>query len=376
MKKLLKFSELYEPTKGSTGERDFIAKHKLTVVTDPEEKENLEKTTNKKPKAGTPADVKPEVTEETEIGKYREKTPGKYPGVKHFEHPNGSFVQATDDGFVHFDVNTSKKQKFNTYEELKSHIDKKHEVKKEVKKEVKEETLNELSHDKLKKYSDEAEKNDVSGKDSEDVYRKLNNRMKYTEKAKEKIKEELETLNEISKKLIGKYIKHAKDDMERSAFNRAIHLVNKHDDEYNAGLKKNIKRSQMFNKAVNRLTKEELESLDEISKSTLGSYIKRASQDVSHTSRELGSKDATGQNSSKEESKVAKRLKGIAKAVNKSKYSDRSKNYINKAAKDLDDTSYSQGHEDVKSDGAFDYTKRHIKKKLSGISRSVDRETK
>jgi two-component sensor histidine kinase len=71
-----------------------------------------------------------------------------------------------------------------------------------------------------------------------------------------------------------------------------------------------------------RMTKEEVEELDELSKSTLGSYVKKASKDSRNKALDVGSEmtstsDASVQSAIKKFNKSAKRVKGISTAVDK-----------------------------------------------------------
>jgi hypothetical protein len=77
-------------------------------------------------------------------------------------------------------------------------------------------------------------------------------------------------------------------------------------------LNKAIKRAHGVEKAVDRLTKEEIE-LDELSKKTLGSYVQRAADDMAGNAYAVGAKDP--QKPTAGFGKSFKRQKGIAKAV-------------------------------------------------------------
>lgn len=67
------------------------------------------------------------------------------------------------------------------------------------------------------------------------------------------------------------------------------------------------------------LKKEEVEQLDEISKKTMGSYVKKASKDVEGRSYSQGSTDAEwyGPRNLQKDKKIDKRQKGIGRAVDK-----------------------------------------------------------
>ena len=102
------------------------------------------------------------------------------------------------------------------------------------------------------------------------------------------IKEE-EQLDEISKKRLGSYIKQASDDKATAAADH--HLSKKKKGSVARELEAdNLKRYQKRDKgikmAVNKLTKEE--AINEVSKKTLASYIKKASHDVATKSAATG----------------------------------------------------------------------------------------
>jgi hypothetical protein len=152
-------------------------------------------------------------------------------------------------------------------------------------------------------------------------------------------------LEELSKKTLGGYIKKAATDIgnkEHSAGSmkggreadpdRAYDPVIQHN---HAKIKKQEKvlinkaanRQQGIGRAVQKLTKEE-ENLDELSKKTLGSYVKKASDDASNKSFAAGYGIASGNDESSSGKdtkqhgirmmgKSTKRLKGIDTAVKK-----------------------------------------------------------
>ena len=88
---------------------------------------------------------------------------------------------------------------------------------------------------------------------------------------------------------------------------------------------------------------EEVEQVDEISKKTMGSYINHAVKDVDDHSYDLGHRDAAGEGAKKteySEKKVARRIKGIARAVRKLTKEESEK--IDET-KDLADAAYKAG---------------------------------
>lgn len=98
------------------------------------------------------------------------------------------------------------------------------------------------------------------------------------------VEEDVEQVNEISKKLATSYYKGAKDEEERTK-----------NDELESPRKK-LNRKYGRRTALDRMIKREEteeadgEQIDELSKKTLGSYVAKASQSAADTAHELGSR--------------------------------------------------------------------------------------
>ena len=138
--------------------------------------------------------------------------------------------------------------------------------------------------------------------------------------------EDFEQLDEISKKVIGSYVKKASNDLASSVHGeRDAEQDDEHDaQEYHA--KRAEKRMSGLERAGNKLAKEEVEPIDELSKKTLSSYIKTATGDLAHTSelRGAGSAQMAAGKPNKDipddntlYNKQGKRIRGMFKAVNK-----------------------------------------------------------
>lgn len=145
------------------------------------------------------------------------------------------------------------------------------------------------------------------------------------------LNESVEQIDEISKKTLGSYVNKAHKDLE----NKSWEYVKKYSPNNGAtkdssnDMKKIQKRRSGIEKASWKLVKEDAESLDEISKKTLGSYIKKATNNLDKNSWDSGyharypselspdSRDAELRISQKAIGKSAKRVKGIAKATDK-----------------------------------------------------------
>ena len=77
-------------------------------------------------------------------------------------------------------------------------------------------------------------------------------------------KEEVETLDELSKSTLGSYIKKAKVHMLKGGVGGVISTLQNNDDGVEQGNKLVKRRASGINKAVDRLTKEQVETLDEM----------------------------------------------------------------------------------------------------------------
>lgn len=128
--------------------------------------------------------------------------------------------------------------------------------------------------------------------------------------------EEVEQVDEISKATMGRYINKAKDSIDLTAWRQGHR-------EAGAGNpsgqleKKLSKRHKGIETAVKKLTKEDAEQIDELSKGTLGKYIYKAADRMSTQGVTAGLKIASDENSSKNFKNITKRQKGIATAVKK-----------------------------------------------------------
>jgi hypothetical protein len=123
-------------------------------------------------------------------------------------------------------------------------------------------------------------------------------------------KEEVEELDELSKKTLGSYVKKAAGD----AVTKAYRAGDVRDKDSGKNYMKALGRQIGISTATSKLAKEEVEELDELSKKTLGSYVKKASRNLAGREYKRGAeKDASMSNLQKS----YKRDMGIAKAVDK-----------------------------------------------------------
>ena len=128
-------------------------------------------------------------------------------------------------------------------------------------------------------------------------------------------KEDVDFIDELNKSTLASYAKKASSSSdERSASNLASRAANKlatggEDDGENDD-RKSFQRSKGIGRAINRLTKEE--QVDELSKSTLGSYVKKAAKDAEDAGR-----DQEYHGSQQDYDRGEKRQKGIGRAVDR-----------------------------------------------------------
>ena len=134
----------------------------------------------------------------------------------------------------------------------------------------------------IKKATPDAMDQGVKGMDFKNENRpkhfnKAMGRMMGIKKAADKLaKEEVENLDELKKSTLGSYVKKASTNQ---IGNTAAVLANKNDSETDRARKRMGNRMSGIAKATDRLTKEEVEQIDELKKSTLGSYIKKAADE-------------------------------------------------------------------------------------------------
>jgi hypothetical protein len=122
-------------------------------------------------------------------------------------------------------------------------------------------------------------------------------------------------INEISKGTLGRYINKAKDSIDTASYRQGHKEA--HGSSSKPLEKKLTKRHKGISTAVNKLTKEESEQIDELSKGTMGRYINKAATKMGSQGVTAGLKIAADEKSSKNFKDMGKREKGIKLAVNK-----------------------------------------------------------
>jgi hypothetical protein len=137
-----------------------------------------------------------------------------------------------------------------------------------------------------------------------------------------------DTVNELSKKTLGSYIKKASDSSAYDANMQGYKSGLNHSKFNNSEVGKvEKKRSSGISKAIGRLTQEDTEQLDELSKDTLKSYIKKGTRSANSLSKRAdksydksryafapSSIDKHAENSAKYDADSNKRRVGVDKA--------------------------------------------------------------
>lgn len=148
--------------------------------------------------------------------------------------------------------------------------------------------------------------------------------------------EEVEQIDELSKATLGSYIKKASEQGKKAAVSKnqssqglstAIasgneHLAGVHDDNIKYSNKLEKKRAAGVSKAVDKLTKEDVEQIDELSKDTLASYTSKSFQhanDLHYDLAHMRGNKATDAERKAVRDKITKRNQGVITAVKKMK---------------------------------------------------------
>ena len=160
-------------------------------------------------------------------------------------------------------------------------------------------------------------------------------------------------LDELSPKTLGSYAQKSVRDLEKR--DRAMGKATQRDrtvvdPEKSKPFQKMAKRRSGLAKAINRLSKEEVEQLDELSPKTLGSYAKKAQRQTMNTNMAIGANSTDNEATRREKAFVKKRKEGASRAIGKLVQKKLSKedveqidelksktlkSYISKANKDL-----------------------------------------
>lgn len=143
-----------------------------------------------------------------------------------------------------------------------------------------------------------------------------------------KVSEEVEQIDELSKKTLGSYIKKAADDKADNAYN-----LGARDADNKGSWGKSFKRRKGIAKAVDKLANEEVEQIDELSQETLRQYHGKAGADLQKKREKLDKGTLT----SKDYKQGRNRAAGLNRAANKMEEVE-----VNESVEMLDET-FKQG---------------------------------
>lgn len=175
-------------------------------------------------------------------------------------------------------------------------------------------------------------------------------------------KEDVEQVDEISKATMGRYINKAKDSIDMTSYRSGIKdgtaISSSTPYKSNNPLERKLtKRHKGISMAVKKLTKEESEQIDELSKKTLGSYVNKAAERIGTKGVTAGLKIAADEKSSANFKDMGKRQKGISRAVNKLTKEDiDAVKQMNESYKTAFDTALTEYN--IKSPSELDESKR------------------
>ncbi len=120
---------------------------------------------------------------------------------------------------------------------------------------------------------------EAHGSSSKPLEKKLTKRHKGISTAVSKLtKEDAEQIDELSKGTLGRYLKRSKDEIDADSYTRGMRGERgQSGDAYDRKLERNVvNRHAGSERAIKKLTKEDAEQIDELSKATMGRYINRA----------------------------------------------------------------------------------------------------
>lgn len=107
------------------------------------------------------------------------------------------------------------------------------------------------------------------------------------------LKEDIEQIDELSKETLSSYISKAKPALTKHKRATTIALKKDKPEAYSM-VDKEFNRMKSIKKATFKLNKEEVEQIDELSKSTLGSYISKASKDAVRKTKNAAGEHSAG----------------------------------------------------------------------------------
>lgn len=210
------------------------------------------------------------------------------------------------------------------------------------------------------------------------------------------IDEEVEQIDELSPATLGSYIKKASKSAADLKSAGDYHSKKTYGIFGGDQKRKAAQRQGNIDKAVDKLTKEEAEQIDELSPGTLGNYVKRSQGKLLAHGMELQRGTDKVQNTKDAERKINNRFTGVTRATNKlvkkalakeeaEQVDEVSKatlgRYINKAKDQIDAAAWRSGYRagkpnDPKSDAIIKAKEKQLSKRHGGISKAVEKLTK
>lgn len=210
------------------------------------------------------------------------------------------------------------------------------------------------------------------------------------------VKEDVEQVDELSKKTLASYIDNAvmghKGSLHNTSFRAGEEMAKSPKGTFNRASQQNFmksaKRYAGVKKALNKLTKEE--NLGELSAKTMGDYVHGASVDLANHATKVGKYFGSDHPERKKaQTKVDKRIVGITKATKKIRSEEveavdeistkKLANYMSGAASDMASTAFKRGQisgHAIHGDGKYEGEKELIQKgdkRVRGIAKAAFR---
>lgn len=169
-----------------------------------------------------------------------------------------------------------------------------------------------LKGDWLKKEREKNREHDAAMGRTPTGRKKPVRQMTSTQRSLAKLRGEEVELDEISKKTLGSYVKKASSDMANNAYALGARDPLKKPGSWN----KAFKRKAGIAKATDRLTKEEVEQLDELSPNLLHRYVKKAAGNLAGNAAVAAAQASSSMKKSSPDvkRKMVNRMKGISGA--------------------------------------------------------------
>jgi hypothetical protein len=179
------------------------------------------------------------------------------------------------------------------------------------------------------------------------------------------LNEEIDQIDELDKKTLGNYVKKANDQLTKHKVTTATKFARGDKDALSYSLddtavRKTANRTKGVDRAINKLTKEDIEQIDEISKDTLTSYAHKSFAAGNELHKQI-EKETDPAKKAELRAKLSKRNTGVIKAAQKVKEENSMLTYAEFMEKiqesKLDDLRDRQAAEREKRLSNYDYSK-------------------